>query len=40
MTVQEKLAYYKKQVKAEVKAKAQVKAKAPDKVIAKEERGL
>lgn len=40
MTIQEKLAYYKKQVKAEIKAKDQVKAKTPKKVIAKDEKGL
>lgn len=40
MTVNEKLAYYKKKVKAEVKAKEQVKTQAPKKVIAKDERSL
>lgn len=40
MTVSEKLAYYKKQVKAEIKAKAKVKAKTPKKAIAKEDKGL
>lgn len=40
MTLNEKLAYYKKQVKAEIKAKAQVKAKTPKKAIAKDEKGL
>lgn len=40
MTVTEKLAYYKKQVKAEIKAKAKVQAKTPKKAIAKDEKGL
>lgn len=40
MAVTEKLAYYKKQVKAEIKAKSQVKAKTPKKALAKDERGL
>ncbi|HEL0020205.1 TPA: hypothetical protein TT917_001559 [Streptococcus equi subsp. zooepidemicus] len=40
MTVTEKLAYYKKQVKAEIKAKAKIKAKTPKKALAKEEKGL
>ena len=40
MTVTEKLAYYKKQVKAEIKAKAKVQAKTPKKVLAKDEKGL
>lgn len=40
MTVNEKLVYYKKQVKAEVKAKAMVKAPSAKKVIAKDEKGI
>ena len=40
MTVAEKLAYYKKQVKNEIKAKAKVKAKTPKKALAKEDKGL
>lgn len=40
MTIKEKLAYYKKQIKSEIKAKSQVKDKAPMKTIAKEERGI
>lgn len=40
MSLTEKIAYYKKQVKAEIKAKAKVKDKTAKKVIAKEEKGL
>lgn len=40
MTIQEKLAYYKKQVQTEIQAKEQVKAPTPKKVLTKEEKGL
>ncbi|BCP62932.1 hypothetical protein SUT380_21200 (plasmid) [Streptococcus parasuis] len=40
MTVKEKLTYYKKQVKADIKAKNQVKVPTPKKAIAKDEKGL
>ena len=40
MTVKEKLTYYKKQVKADIKTKNQVKVPTPKKAIAKDEKGL
>ncbi|CAM3191516.1 hypothetical protein [Streptococcus dysgalactiae] len=40
MTVNEKIAYYKKQVKAEIQAKAKVNVKTPKKVMANDEKGL
>ena len=40
MTIQEKLAYYKKQVQTEIQAKEQVKTPTPKKVSVKEEKGL